>query len=350
LSYKSLQREPILSYYLAESYLQQGKLELAEAIAAAALESTPSAADGSLMPPPAATANEDPLRSTLESTLGYRNLSNKERRRVIGDKLADRGLFSWAERELKIAATDDLTLPTTLRSLNRLAELQHSHERFDDATATLKVFVDRFEKEPLFRDQVRDMTFFTSSILSHYYLYAGDAERAKKNSDLAIAHYNHSLEIDSDNVDALIGLFKVEGGSDDHKQNCRAKLKTLTIELRRKVRDLEDMTRVVPSNQYAEAARALANSMNSLAWVVSNTEGDFEEALEMSRQAVQLDPDEPALLDTLAHCYFAAGKWDDAVEQQSKAVELKPNDPDLRRALSRFEERRAREETKSSKP
>lgn len=337
LKYRVVLREPILSYYLAESYLQANDVETAEKIAKNALAGIPSAADGSEWKEPT-DEKSDALRARLEGAIGYRNQSSKEKKRIIAEKLADRGLFAWAEAEYKLAADDDLTLVSTLTSLLLLAELQHSQDRFAEARDTLAKFQSRYEKERMFRDQMSDLSIPTSRVLSQYYLYAGDAAQNAGNAAEAAEHYYRSLEIYPENVDALIGLYKIEIAQDqiDRRKKKHAQI---TDELRVQARELEEASRQANSMQYAAIVNDLVLALNSFAWIVANTEGNIEEAIVFSRQAVSLNPNDAALIDTLAHCYYAAGRWTDAVEQQRKAVMLKPSDPSMKKALKRFEEK-----------
>jgi tetratricopeptide (TPR) repeat protein len=185
---------------------------------------------------------------------------------------------------------------------------------------------------------MKDRPLDTSKVLSQYYLYAGDAAQHSGQADEAVDYYYQSIEIFPENVDALIGLYKVNV---DQEQAKRRKTKYLQITdlLRIQAKELEEASRHANSTQYAAIVNDLVVSLNSFAWIVANTEGNIEEAIVFSRQAVALHPNDAALLDTLAHCYFADGRWADAVEQQRKAVALKPNSPTMQKALKRFEEK-----------
>lgn len=337
MSYRALSREPIFTYYLAESYLQLGKSQLADAIAEHALNQRPVDVHGAFLEAP--PANNDPLNKSLEFSLGYRNASSKERRYYIGSVLANRGRFDWAERELAIAADQDLLMETSLRCLQQLAEIQHSLGRFEDAKKTLEPFVLRFESEPMFRRQMLDQSDTSAQVRSYYHLYTADALRISNESEAA-EHYAKSIEIFPSNVDAIIGLYKLKE-TDELKSLRREKLKLSVAELRSEIRKYDDFLKKYNSEYVETFFDQLANNLNSLAWLIANTEGDFGEAVLLGRRACLLDPDHAEYLDTLAHCYFAAGKWKDAVEQQRKACELKPHHPDLKRALSRFEEKLA---------
>ena len=97
--------------------------------------------------------------------------------------------------------------------------------------------------------------------------------------------------------------------------------------------------------QIAEDAEN-ASALNQYAWLIGNTEGDFDEALRCSQKSLELQPDEPAYLDTLGHVYFGRGDLANAVKYQAKAVELEPHSLLIRRELQRF--RKKLEETKAA--
>ncbi|MEE1022340.1 MAG: tetratricopeptide repeat protein [Muribaculaceae bacterium] len=65
------------------------------------------------------------------------------------------------------------------------------------------------------------------------------------------------------------------------------------------------------------------NSMvlNNYAYFLTEEGGDIERAYEMSRRAVDIDPDNPTFVDTYAWVLFKKGEYDEALVQQQKAVE-----------------------------
>ena len=86
---------------------------------------------------------------------------------------------------------------------------------------------------------------------------------------------------------------------------------------------------------------------NEYAWLVGNTEGDLDRALDYSKKSVEMAPGEGELLDTLAHCYAAKKDFDNAVKYQTRAVELDPSSAAIRRSLEDF--RKGLEQAKASK-
>lgn len=77
---------------------------------------------------------------------------------------------------------------------------------------------------------------------------------------------------------------------------------------------------------------------NQYAWLISNTTGDFDRALEMSKRSLEIKPNYATYLDTLGRCYYAKKDYTNAVKYQRMAVKLKPFSPSMKRQLALFEE------------
>ena len=57
---------------------------------------------------------------------------------------------------------------------------------------------------------------------------------------------------------------------------------------------------------------------------------NFDQAEDMLKRAVELQPDDGYIVDSLGWVYYKLGRFEDAVEQLEKAVELKPDDPTIK--------------------
>ena len=76
---------------------------------------------------------------------------------------------------------------------------------------------------------------------------------------------------------------------------------------------------------------------NSLAWLVVRCGKSLDQALEHSRKAVELEPDNAAYLDTLAEIYFQRGHRAKAVEMMKQCITLNPKERYFQKQLRRFE-------------
>ena len=65
-------------------------------------------------------------------------------------------------------------------------------------------------------------------------------------------------------------------------------------------------------------------SRNEFAWLIGNTEGDYDEAVKQSQISIELSPDTGGFYDTLAHCYYGKGDYENAVKYQTKGPKWSP--------------------------
>jgi hypothetical protein len=76
---------------------------------------------------------------------------------------------------------------------------------------------------------------------------------------------------------------------------------------------------------------------NSAAWLSACCRRNLDGALEHAKKAVELAPDSPGHLDTLAEVYFQRGDKARAVQLQKKVIEMDPKKPYYRKQLRRLE-------------
>ncbi|MFN7626084.1 MAG: hypothetical protein ACK5PZ_04575, partial [Pirellula sp.] len=148
-----------------------------------------------------------------------------------------------------------------------------------------------------------------------------------------------AIELSQENVDAIIGMFRLPE-TDEQKQQRKNLQKQITASLRSEIDARERELKRDNPRALATEQRALANQMNTLAWLMTNTEGNLDEALYFSRKACSME-NRAAYLDTLAHCYASLKRYREAAEQQRRAVALDPFQPSLQKALALFEAKAA---------
>ena len=76
---------------------------------------------------------------------------------------------------------------------------------------------------------------------------------------------------------------------------------------------------------------------NALAWTMARCRRTLDKALEHAQKTVELEPDNPGGLDTLAEVHFQRGNKDKAVELVKKCMELEPQESYFHKQLRRFE-------------
>ncbi len=82
----------------------------------------------------------------------------------------------------------------------------------------------------------------------------------------------------------------------------------------------------------------LASTYNQLAWLIGNTEGDYEAAVRYSHNSLDIRPQTAGYLDTLGRCYFAIKDYENAVRYQRRAAKLEPFSEQIQRQLTEFEQ------------
>jgi uncharacterized Ntn-hydrolase superfamily protein len=80
-----------------------------------------------------------------------------------------------------------------------------------------------------------------------------------------------------------------------------------------------------------------AGALNALAWYCATADMYLEESLEAARRAVELEPENSGILDTLAEVYFRLGRVDEALSTIDRALAIDPEDDYLKSQRERFE-------------
>jgi tetratricopeptide (TPR) repeat protein len=306
-------------YGSAEAELAAGRSEAAERLAdrAAAINPIPKTEDEQ------AKFSPKQLEETAQA------------HRVIGKELQMRGMFRWAEREYR-QTIEPLPIDSIPSAMTRvhlasmLAELQRHH----DVAEALEPLVDRIEKDEELRRRLRLQNFDDSSARSELEFHRamalaenGEIESAKPLLRTAFERYPY-------NVDILIAMYRLDA-DDAWTESVRAILHRQIIEIEKDVRTKEMQSKQMGQIQVFEVE--VARAYNQYAWLVANTEGDYQKALRYSMTSVEIEPEDAALLDTCARCYFAVGDLDNAVATQRQAVNLMPHSPPMIRQLEEFE-------------
>jgi len=76
--------------------------------------------------------------------------------------------------------------------------------------------------------------------------------------------------------------------------------------------------------------------MNGMAWLEAKCDENLPEALRLASSAVAADPDNSAMIDTLAEVNFHLGNFQKAVDLETRALKLTPGDTFMAGQLERF--------------
>jgi tetratricopeptide (TPR) repeat protein len=293
-------------YYAALARVRQGKQPLAEELAEKA-------------------ASLDP-QSAMESFVAAKDLE-------------EHGQFDWAVREYE-RSIDREPIASSPGILARvyLASLQHDYEKHEQAADTL---------EPLVKAVQGDSNVGQAyTNLRRFYSRQGDSILPEAEALGARLHYfracqyhvqkdwsreRESLEkairFDPTDADVLIAMYRAPGGDEKWLDATRTKIRELARQFQRQID--EDPTDPSAYNQWA--------------WLISNTEGDYQQAIRYSHRSLELIPagsgeaSGASFLDTLGRCYYAAGDIENAVKYQRQAVAKVDYMQVMQRQLALFE-------------
>jgi tetratricopeptide (TPR) repeat protein len=299
-------RHAILVYRQAESQLRRGDDDLADETAARALKIDPNNLDDHV---------------------------------IQADRLHSRLLYGWAEREYRFviassqpAKNDGLHMQARFFLADMLVDLEKELAAAKLLEETLElVKVDETVLAPLQKSPAK------VEASMHYY-FALDFRR-KGDRERQIEHLEAAYLLDPENPDILIAMFRAPVIDVVWQETARKRIETLKQSMQGRIKAAEQLVENPTSERgRRDAMHALAQALNELAWLTSNTTGDFSAAVRFSQRSLQLRPGSPAYLDTLGRCFFAAGDVESAVKHQAKAVERAPRYQQIRRQLKTFED------------
>jgi tetratricopeptide (TPR) repeat protein len=243
--------------------------------------------------------------------------------------LRERGRFAWARREFaRVIAAGDRPSAGIVEQRAAvtagfiLSEMLHDQGEDLDAAKALERVVARLDSisaagapgaQPVNSDLAQNHIRATM----HYYLachWEARHDAAKQRACL-----DKAGRADPENPDVLIARYRLpDEPRGYHAEAVEAvERAALTIHGR------------IPSNPESTV-------YNNYAWLIGNTEGDFDEAVKCSFKSIELAPEEGGLYDTLGHVYFGKGDWEKAVKYQAIAAELDPHSGLIQRALTQF--------------
>jgi len=243
----------------------------------------------------------------------------------IAHSLQNRGWFDWAQGEYAhVIESGPAGGEFAVTARSWLAEMLHDQGEDLRAAGELQKVVDQLGPQAPDSKQLAGSVLEIPRTLGEVrarmnFLYAchfqehNDPTKQREYLDKALA-------ADSTDVDVLIACYRIAEQNTPHRERILKLIEGSAERIRREiVKEPDDPT---PYNQFA--------------WLIGNTEGDFEEALRYSKRSLQLRPQSGGYLDTLAHVYFGMGDYENAVRTQIKAAELEPHSGLIRRKLDVF--------------
>lgn len=240
---------------------------------------------------------------------------------ALAAQLQERGLKDWSDREYRfiIEKLPPVNRGTIVARLI-LSEDLHDRQRDAEAADVLKPIVEAIDRgDADMRRMLDSMDRPPGGIKSRLLFFRSCEAQTKGDLKTQTELLDQGIVADPTDADVLIGLFRLPNQDEARRKQTR-ELITKAVEASR------EMIEEFPDDPTA---------YNQLAWLVGNTEGDFDEAIQLSLKSLELKR-AGGYLDTLAHCYYAKGDYENAVRTQQEAAELEPHSQAIVRQLKVF--------------
>lgn len=234
----------------------------------------------------------------------------------------------WAWREYRRVL--DSKGPVTLSQACAAAWLSESladHERYEESAEVSLALMQRIEADPQSAQNYAVLCQRWALAPSPQELRASEAlHRAaacRIGGDGAgeLDWLEKAWSFDDRNADILIAQYRSPTADPSTRARTRERIRTLAASTRREIE--RDPAESTPYNQWA--------------WLIANTEGDYQQAVRFSQRSLELRPEDPGYLDTLGRCWFAVGDIEKAIESQRLAVSKAPHLQVMRRQLAEFQ-------------
>lgn len=304
-------------YYAARARAGQGKQDLAEQLAAKAAE--------------------------IQSQSPFEGFA-------IAKDLERHGQSEWAEREYRRAIEKQpVESAETFPPRIYLSNLLHDYEREQDAADALEPLVKAVQSEGrVAQIYAKSCEYYSGrfeldfpkadALAARFHFYRAGQYQAEKDLKRAQGELDLAINFDETNADVLIAMYRFPEADANWRESARQRIRKLTQTFQQQID--EDPADATPYNQWA--------------WLVSNTEGDFQKAIRYSHRSLELNANgkfsEASFLDTLGRCYFAAGDYENAVKYEREAIEKEKYMQVMHRQLALFEKTRAEKKAGSKEP
>ena len=294
---------PLFAYCNYFSKLEQGKTDEAQQAADFAYEMT----------------DRDELYSD--------NFDRAYARLQLARKLEIEGFADAAIREYQRLLEMDSSYQVSrvqYETVGYFSELLHDRQRELEAAKVLEKIVKPGEGS-LIEGFEKD-----SSNTSRMYFFYSEHHRLRGEREKQIEYLNLAIKASPTDADVLIAMHRLPRADKKWKERT-SKL------IAEAVKSFENRLKPLKAAGEFENRADAATYLNQVAWLVSNTEGDFQKAIQQSRRSLELRPASGGSLDTLGRAYFAAGDMSNALRYQRRAVRMLPGSQQIVRQLEEFE-------------
>src|SRR3954451_2836399 len=266
---------------------------------------------------------------------------------TAGNVLEKHSQFKWAVREYRRAIEKQPanSAESVLAQLS-LSSMLHDYEHEKEAADTLESLVKNLRgggtvaqlysrvREYYANRDPDDASPFRSpeEIAAKYHHYRACQYEQEKDWQRARTALTDAIKSDPTDADVLINMYHLPESDPQWRSNVMKQVQKLVDQFQHEID--ENPNDPSPYNQWA--------------WLVANTEGDFQKAVRYSHRSLELnnhgESGAASFLDTLGRCYYAAGDYKNAVKYERQAIEKNDYLQVMRRQLALFEKALAEQE------
>ena len=261
---------------------------------------------------------------------GQRPLESVE----IAFDLAREQQFEWSVREYRsVIDGQPIDAHESIVSRVLLSAMLHDHEQYQQAAEVLGPLVKAIEsKEGNVGQLYKQIQNYhersgrvdvpeLESLITRYHFYLACQYEQQQDWKQQREQLEEAIRHDETDADVVIAMYRLHDADDAWREATRMRILKL-------------------SNQFQQEIDENPNSpsaYNQWAWLISNTEGDYQKAVRYSHRSLELMPNEASLLDTLGRCYYAAGDYANAVKYEREALRRQPYLQVMQRQMALFE-------------
>ncbi len=256
---------------------------------------------------------------------------------LMAKELEEHSKFDWATREYRhVLDTQRITAHEAILARIELANMQFDHAQFEAAAETLQPLVKAIQEDEKVGQLYAEIQRYdyrryglvlpeSESLACRYHAYRAGQYREQQDWQRERDELELAIKFDKTDADVLIAMYRVPESNDAWRESTRKQIAQLCQQFQQEV----------------DEAPGVPTAYNQWAWLVSNTEGDFDRAVRYSHRSIELNASgksaEASYLDTLGRCYYAAGDYENAVKYERQAIERVSHMQVMHRQLALFE-------------
>jgi len=194
------------------------------------------------------------------------------------------------------------------KALEHFAMIKEDSKYFSDSQIHMAYILDSQKKSDEAKKVLEKAIALNKSGVELYLMLSSIYEDQGQ-FDNAITVIREGLNQDEENIDLIFRLGVLLDKSGD-KQSC-----------------LDQMKKIIEINPDH------ADSLNYVAYTYAEQGIKLDEAMEMVKRALQIQPNSGYIIDSLGWIYFQKGLYDEAIVYLEKSVKITPDDPTINEHL-----------------